>query len=320
MNKPLDDESKAKFFWSTYHGVLSPPGEPPQQPGDALENNRERVAALTQMLAPKPAAIRKGLVKHIADLEHADMSPVLARLAIFSFDQPVRDAVVAALKKRPKDEYTTVLLAGLRHPWPSVATEASAAIIALERKDLVPQLIAILDEPDPRAPMDREVNGEKQTVVRELVRINHHRNCLLCHPPGNTPDVRISKFGRPMEIAAGAVPSPGQPFPSSPSGYDPNASPDILVRADITYLRQDFSRFEKVPDAAPWPEMQRFDYLVRTRKVSAAEAAAHRDWLKQQGPAYVPPHHQAVHNTLRQLTGRDVSEPTAKAWRLALRS
>jgi hypothetical protein len=316
-----DDATAAKEFWSRYDTQMTPPHEPPtQQEGDAVENNRERMAALMQMLAPKPATFRQQLVRRMADLEHADMSPSLARLAIFSFDSRLRDAATAGLKKRPAKEYTDILLTGLRHPWPAVVEEASKVIVQLERKDLVPQLVAILDELDPRAPFERDVAGEKQTVVRELVRINHHRNCLLCHPPGNTPDVRISKFGRPMEIAAGAVPSPGQPFPSTPSGYDPNASPDILVRADITYLRQDFSRLEKVADAAPWPEMQRFDYLVRTRKVSAAEAAAYQDWLTQQGPAYVPPHHQAVHAALRALTGRDVTEPTAKAWRAALGS
>ena len=75
---------------------------------------------------------------------------------------------------------------------------------------------------------------------------------------------------------------------------------------------------QKVPDAAPWPEMQRFDFLVRTRKVSASEARAYSDWLKEQGPEYVAPHHEAVHAALRELTGRDVTEPTAKAWRAAL--
>ena len=319
-NKKLDDEQiQADTFWSNYHTVLNPPGEQRPAVSDSPEeDNRERVAALMQMLAPKSPAMRQKLVKHIADLEHPDMSPHLARLAVFSFDSDIRQAAVSALRKRPKEEYTAVLLAGLRHPWPTVAEQASEAIIQARRKDLVPQLIAILDEPDPRAPVEQNVAGEKQIVVRELVRINHHRNCLLCHPPGNTPDLKVTKFGRVSEVATGGVPSPGHPFPRSPSGYDPNSSPDILVRADVTYLRQDFSRLEKVPNAAPWPEMQRFDYLVRTRKVSSAEALAYKLWLVQQGADYVAPHHQAVHVALRELTGRDVTEPTASAWRAAL--
>ena len=29
----------------------------------------------------------------------------------------------------------------------------------------------------------KEMEGKKVPVVREMVRINHHRNCLLCHAP-----------------------------------------------------------------------------------------------------------------------------------------
>ncbi len=35
--------------------------------------------------------------------------------------------------------------------------------------------------------------------------------------------------------------------------------------------------FQAVPDANPWPEMQRFDFLVRTRRLTAEEAAAYRE-------------------------------------------
>ena len=321
-NKTLaaaNEEAEVAAFWNAYHAFLNHMQmSENQSSSDSDENHRERIAALMQMLAPKSLAMRRELAGRIGRVENAGMSLFLARLAIFWFDAQIRQFSVSVLKGRPAEEYTATLLGGLRHPWPAVAQDASKAIIQLGRKDLVPQLVAILQEPDPRAPIEKDVAGEKQTVVRELVRINHHRNCLLCHPPGNTPDVKMTKFGRPTEIVAGAVPSPGHPFPSSPSGYDPNSSPDILVRADITYLRQDFSLLQKVPDAAPWPEMQRFDFLVRTRKVSGSETKAYRDWLKAQGPGYVVPHHQAVHTALRELTGRDVTEPTAKAWRAAL--
>ena len=36
-------------------------------------------------------------------------------------------------------------------------------------------------------------------------------------------------------------------------------------------LRQDFSVMQGVPYAALWPEMQRYDYFVRDRKLSAEE-------------------------------------------------
>jgi hypothetical protein len=88
----------------------------------------------------------------------------------------------------------------------------------------------------------------------------------------------------------------------------------------MTYLRQDFSLLQPVKDAAPWPEMQRFDFLVRTRAVSAEEAAGYPKWVQQQGPGYLAPHHQAAIAALRVLTGRDAPEPTAKAWRAVLGS
>jgi hypothetical protein len=64
--------------------------------------------------------------------------------------------------------------------------------------------------------------------------------------------------------------------------------------------------------------MQRFDFLVRTRPVTAKEAAAYQEWVRQQGPGYLSPQHQAALSALRALTGRDAPEPTAAAWRRVL--
>ena len=47
----------------------------------------------------------------------------------------------------------------------------------------------MLDDPDPRAPVVWEENKKRVQEVRELVRVNHHRNCLLCHAPANTGNV-----------------------------------------------------------------------------------------------------------------------------------
>ena len=115
----------------------------------------------------------------------------------------------------------------------------------------------MLEQPDPRAPVTREVKGKRVPVVRELVRVNHHRSCLLCHAPGNTGKVS-------GDAVSAEVPVPGQPL-NSPSGPYNTSRREILVRVDVTYLRQDFSAFQAVADANPWPEMQRFDFLVRMR-------------------------------------------------------
>ena len=100
------------------------------------------------------------------------------------------------------------------------------------------------------------------------------------------------------------------------NGYGSSGSPDTLVRFDVTYLRQDFSMKLKVADADPWPEMQRYDFLVRTREISTQEAAAYDKLLRPTSPT-LSPYRQAAHSALRELSGRD-AEPTAAAWRKML--
>src|SRR5262249_12038432 len=119
---------------------------------------------------------------------------------------------------------------------------------------------------DPRLPSKQLVDGKEKWVVREVVRVNHQRNCLLCHAPANTPDV-------PKNTLKAAVSLPGDPPQSSEGDYRPSPSPDILVRLDITYLRQDFSLMMDVEDAKPSGAKQRYDFFVRSRTVTATQQA-----------------------------------------------
>jgi len=64
----------------------------------------------------------------------------------------------------------------------------------------------------------------------------------------------------------------------SSGGYN-GGKADLLVRVDVTYLRQDFSLLLPVVDAAPWPGMQRYDFMVRTRTVSDNEAVLFHEKL-----------------------------------------
>ena len=267
-----------------------------------------RVAALMQVLAPESPELRLGLVKYLAAVSHVEATRALARLAVFSEEDEVRLAAVAALKVRRERDYTDVLLTSLRYPWPAVAARGADALAKLERTDLVPQLVELLEEPDPRAPVTKTANGKLVHEARELVRVNHHRYCLLCHAPGNTAGVS-------PETLTAAVPVPSDPLPSSSDGYQTN-SPDLSVRIDVTYLRPDFSLLQAVADAHPWPEMQRFDFLVRTRVLTDDEAAA-REKLVSSAPGRPSPYHRAVLAALRDLTGRDAA-PTAEAWRKVL--
>jgi hypothetical protein len=269
-----------------------------------------RIAALMQVLAPMSPTLHRGLVKYLSSVSHVEATKALARLAIFSAEDEVRRAAIDALKVRRERDYTDVLVQGLHYPWPAVARRAAEAVAKLERNDLLPQLVGLLEERDPRAPVIQEVEKKKVPVVRELVRVNHHRNCLLCHAPGNTGKVS-------PEAVTAAVPVPGEPLSSPADGYR-NSSPDIIVRVDVTYLRQDFSALQPVADANPWPEMQRFDFLVRTRTLTEEEATVYREKLTPREPGQFSPYQRAALAALRELTGRD-TEPTPEAWRRLLK-
>ncbi len=91
-------------------------------------------------------------------------------------------------------------------------------------------------------------------MKRELVRFNHLRNCLLCHAPSHSQ----------TDLVRGLIPTPGVPIPVE---YYHRSHGDF-VRADVVYLKQDFSVMHHVEDAHPWPAMQRFDYVVRVREVA----------------------------------------------------
>jgi hypothetical protein len=269
------------------------------------------VASLMQVLGPEDGKTRLGLVKYLDGLIHADATRALAKLAIFSAEPEVRTAAVEALKKRDGKDYTDLLVAALKYPWPTVAERSSEAMVKLGRKDLLPHLIDVLERPDPRAPQSQETNGKKVSVVRELVRVNHHHNCLLCHAPATaTRDHSSQEETAKLEGLTAQVPVPSE---SMVAYYRPS-SPDILVRFDVTYLRQDFSMKLPVADADPWPEMQRYDFLVRTREVTAEEALAYQELLQLSRPEGVSPYRRAALSALRELTGLD-TEATAAAWR-----
>ncbi len=57
-----------------------------------------------------------------------------------------------------------------------------------------------------------------------------------------------------------------------PSAYYQEPS-GIFVRADTTYLRQDFSVVQPVSNHGKWPAEQRYDYLLRYRPATPQDVA-----------------------------------------------
>jgi hypothetical protein len=313
-----------------------------QLPNPTAQPNGEvtiqaRIRALVQVVGPEGSQLGQQMVKYLATLPHVDATRALAQLAIFAEEDQVRRDAVAALAVRRDKDSTDVLRDGLSYPWPAVAQRSAEAIARLKRVDLLPQLVEVLERPDPRAPQVREKEGKKVTVVRELVRINHLRNCLLCHSPASSKAATVAIPGEgpatqvPVEALGGRgliagpgtltapVPLPGQevPTPTPHNPYGQFSVPDTLLAFDVTYLRQDFSVKLPVADAKPWPDTQRFDFLVRTREVTEPEAQAYRDLLRPAQAGDLSPYQRAALASLRQLTGKD-AEPTAAAWRRVL--
>jgi hypothetical protein len=138
------------------------------------------------------------------------------------------------------------------------------------------------------------VAGHEETVAHELVRINHLRNCLLCHAPAK-------RDRTPEETLTAEVPVPTMPLPDTSRGYGQTES-NLLVRIDVTYLREDFSAMQNVTDwsAESWTPRQRFDFFVRKRVLTQAEAAE----LKGRFSG-VSPYQRAAAQALRLLTGRN---------------
>jgi RNA polymerase sigma factor (sigma-70 family) len=243
------------------------------------------VPTLMQMLTPEEEPVRRVLVEQLGRIAHPSTSAALARLALFDLSAEVRASAIEVLASRPVEEYRSVLVEGFRYPWAPVADHAAEALVALQDRGAVPMLHQLVDQPDPAGPIfDAE---QKTHVVRELVRVNHLRNCLLCHAPSLNSEDRVRA----------PVPVPGEPLPPPLLYYSPNREQFVIVRADVTYLRQDFSTMHAVAKADPWPTLQRYDYLVRSRPVPPPAA-------KTESAPRSYPQREAVLYALKELQAR----------------
>jgi hypothetical protein len=249
-----------------------------------------------QMLQVEDESVRLVLIEQFAKVKKPIAGAMLANRAVMDLSPDVRRAAIGVLKKRREKEYLPALLKRMRHPWPPVADHAADALGELKPKEGVAALCDMLEQPDPRAPFPEPKS--KRMVVAELVRLNHLRNCLLCHAPsGDAGD----------GLVRGLVPAPGRPLMQAYyAGSD--AGSDNFVRADTTFLRQDFSANLKVEEAAPWPGVQRFDFVVRLRTATPKEI----EKASTTGLDY--PQRRAVLRALRGITGQNGGDSPGR-WR-----
>jgi phage FluMu protein Com len=263
----------------------------------AVEGNKwqrpEAIPALQQTLMAEDAAVRQVLVQQLDRIADSRAAAMLARIALFDLDADVRRCAVSALSKRPRREYRNVVLEGFEYPWLAVVDHAAETIVALKMRDAAPELANLLGRSDPRVPYKKA--GKEEWLVREVVRVNHLNNCMLCHAPS------LTERDKPR----GFMPSPELPPPRPfTREYYANRRPGLFVRADVTYLRQDFSVPLPVENAGKWPAIQRFDFLLRERPATSAEAEVSSSESNAE-------YHQALLFALRELTGADAGESAA---------
>jgi hypothetical protein len=87
----------------------------------------------------------------------------------------------------------------------------------------------------------------------------------------------------------------------------------LFVRADITFIRQDFSVVQPVANPVKWPGQQRFDYLIRTRNATPTEVKLLKGLEKEGKLTAGYPQRDAVLFALREVTGKDLGS-SIKAW------
>jgi hypothetical protein len=256
----------------------------------------EVVRALVQMLMVEAAPVREILVEQLAQIEGKQAGAALARIAIYDLHPGVREEAIRSLRERAAEEYLSTLLQGFEHPWPPIANHAAEALVALRAMEAVPALVRVLEAPDPTATYQK-ADG-KQTFFKEMVRIEHGRHCRLCHPPSFDSD------DRPRALA---------PDGGISTGYYEKGS--IFVRADITFLKQDFSVSLPVGGRGQPKTPVRFDFVVRERVAQNSDILAAR-FRQERGPCE---QHGAAHFALQELTGRRLG-PNAADWNALLRT
>ena len=250
----------------------------------------DRVPALMQVLMIQADASRESLALHLGAVEGTVALAGLVKIALYDPHPDVRRQAIESLAKRPDAEYRPLLLRGFESPWPVVAEHAAEALAALAQTEAIPALMGLLNGPDPRAPYAK---GTGPTLfVKELVRVNHKFNCLLCHP---------ASF-RETDPARALVPTLAeQQEKGTGGGYGGFgiSNKRTFIRADITYLVQDYSVMLRVVHSRVLSGEERYDLFVRERLATGADLKA----TAARQRAGLTAHEQAAMFALRELTG-----------------
>lgn len=290
----------------------------------ALKMDRKRqtpdaIPAMTQILQVEALPVRLQLVEWLAGFDTPEATQALLTRAVYDISPEVRLAANTALKRLYHVGYRKQLLDALRYPWAEVAWNAAETLVAVNDQHAATELTGMLSAPNPAVPYPAKSGN---MVKSEMVGVQHSRNCLLCHAPSRSrTDLVRGVVGTVVQSAGPSVLGGG--FSSFMTGgyYQPTrenivALPgrlarnlttiDIVVRADVTYLRQDFSvAFVRERGHLP-RDSQRVDYMVRTREATPEEITQGERIAAEKPLQY--PQRDAVLYALRTLTGNDAGQ------------
>ena len=264
----------------------------------AANPTSQKLKTIDQILQIDHPRLRLEMIESLRDSGSDAAVELMVDKAKFDLEPEVRIAATKALADVDAEQYRKALLEGLDYPWYIVAEHSAEALVRLNDQDAIPNLIDMLDLPNPQFPF--ESNGA--LMQRELVGINHMRNCLLCHAPS------ISS----SDSVRGLIPHTSKPLPTHYyDSLDRVGDVTFAVRADITYLEQDFSVVRPVQDPGPWPSEQRFDYVVQKKKLTLNEA----EQIARQISEMPNRNRNAVIFALRELTGETPTDNSSNNWR-----
>ena len=259
-----------------------------------LEDREQVLKTIDQILQIDHPRLRLELVETLRQKESPAGIEMLVKRAKYDLVPEIRQAATNALSDYSFENFRGQLLDGLKYPWHVAAQHSAEALVRLDDQDAVPELVEMLKLADPRLP--KKVD-EDRYVQRELVAVNHMRNCMLCHAPSRTES----------DSARGLTPSWDRPIPT---GYYHAKPTGAFVRADVIYLRQDFSVLQPVKNNGPWPKEQRFDYLVQNKKLSEKHAQKVIKTITKGRNL----NREAIVYALRELTDQQPANDSYKTW------
>ena len=263
----------------------------------AVNPTSQKLKTIDQILQIDHPRLRLEMIESLRDSGTSAAVELMVNKAKFDLEPEVRIAAIEALKEIDPAQYRRPLLEGLNYPWHVVAEHSAEALVQLNDQDAIAGLIDMLDLPHPQFP----IMSNRGLVQRELVGINHMRNCLLCHAPS------ISE----SDSVRGLIPHTSKPLPPLYYGSEGGTAVPFAVRADITYLEQDFSVVRPVENSGPWPSEQRFDYVVQKKKLTPKEA----EQVARKINATPNRNRNAVIFALRELTGETPADNSSNNWR-----